>query len=261
MSHPGRVGGKIAIVTGGAKGLGEADCRLLAAHGAKVVVADIDEVKGQTLAKELGEGAVFMRLDVTDEDNWQAVIAATVERFGGLHVLVNNAGIVEAGNVVTCTADEWRRVNAVSADGTFFGCKYAIPRIADSGGGSIINMGSIASLQGEAYVAAYCAAKGAVEALTRAAAVYCAQSKNGVRLNSVHPSGIATPMVASMPDKMAAADLLPLSAAGTGRSKIGEPNDIAYMVLYLASDESKFVSGTAMRVDNTISVTAGIVAE
>ena len=129
-----------------------------------------------------------------------------------------------------------------------------------SGGGSIVNMGSIASLLGEAYVTAYCAAKGAVEALTRAVAVHCAQSNNGVRCNSIHPSGIATPLVASMPDKMAAADFVSTATAGAGRSKIGEPNDIAYMVLYLASDESKFVSGTAMRVDNTISVTAGVVA-
>lgn len=261
MSHPGRVEGKVAIVTGGAKGLGEADCRLLAAHGAKVVVADVDDDPGQALAQDLGDAAIFMHLDVTDEDNWQAVIGETVARYGGLHVLVNNAGIVEVGNIVTCTTDEWRRVNAVSADGTFFGCKYTIPYIEESGGGSIINMGSIASLQGEAYVAAYCAAKGAVEALTRAVAVHCAQSKNGVRCNSVHPSGIATPMVASMPEKMAAANLMSKTAAGTGRSKIGEAMDIAYMVLYLASDESKFISGTAMRVDNTISVTAGIVAE
>jgi 3(or 17)beta-hydroxysteroid dehydrogenase len=260
VSHPGRVEGKVAIVTGGAKGLGEADCRLLAAHGAKVVIADVDTAPGEALAEELGDSAVFMHLDVTQEDSWQSVIGETVTRFGGLHVLVNNAGIVEVGNVVSCTADEWRRVNAVSADGTFFGCKYAIPHMVESGGGSIINMGSIASLQGEAYVAAYCAAKGAVEALTRAVAVHCAQSRNGVRCNSIHPSGIATPMVASMPEKMAGADFKPYATAGAGGSKIGEPDDIAYMVLYLASDESKFVSGSAMRVDNTMSVTCGLVA-
>lgn len=259
VSHPGRVDGKVAIVTGAAKGLGAADCRLLVAHGARVVVADIDEAPARALADELGDAASFMPLDVTNEDNWRTVIDKTVERFGGLHVLVNNAGIVEVGDILTCTTDEWRRVNAVSADGTFFGCKYAIPRIVESGGGSIINMGSIASVQGESYVAAYCAAKGAVEALTRAVAVHCAQSNNGVRCNSIHPSSIATPMVASFPGKMAAAELVPNATAGAGRSRVGEPDDVAYMVLYLASDESRFVSGTAMRVDNTMSVTTGAV--
>lgn len=253
----GRLQGKVALITGAAKGLGEADARLFIKEGATVVLADVDEQSGQALADELGDKAIFRLLDVTDEEQWQAVLAETLSLFGALHILVNNAGIVEVGNILTTTTAQWRRVNAVSADGTFFGCKYALPHIIASGGGSIINMASIASLQGEEYVTAYCAAKGAVEALTRAVAVFCAQSKNQVRCNSIHPSGIDTPMVASVPSKMAEVEFTPGQTLPS--SKIGVANDVAYMVLYLASDESRFVNGTSMRVDNTMSVTAGVV--
>ncbi len=254
----GRLEGKVALVTGGAKGLGEADCRLFAAEGARVIVADIDSAAEQ-VASDIG--ATYIHLDVTSEDNWKQVVATIREKFGALHILVNNAGIAEVGHILNTSLDTWRKVNAVSADGTFLGCQNCIPLMLDSGGGSIINMASIASLRGEHYVTAYCAAKGSVEALTRAIAVWCAQSKNNIRCNSIHPSGIATPMVAGMPEKMAAAGMRSTSGEGTRGSKIGEPNDIAYMALYLASDESKFVNGTAMRVDNAISVTSGIVPE
>lgn len=258
-THPGRLEGKVALITGAAKGLGEADARLFAEQGATVIVADVDEGNGRRIAAEIGSNAVFKRLDVTSEDNWAEVIGDIEKNQGGLHVLVNNAGIVEVGNILTTTTDEWRRVNAVSADGTFFGCRAAMPLLIQSGGGSIINMASIASLQGEQYVTAYCAAKGSVEALTRAIAVFCSQAGNGVRCNSIHPSGMDTPMVQSMPDKMASADPSVLSTRGPAPSKVGDPKDVAYMALYLASDESSFINGTAMRVDNSMTVTAGSV--
>lgn len=258
-----RLVGKVAIVTGGAKGLGEADARLFAAEGARVVITDVDVANGERIAAEIGPAASFMLQDVRHEAEWAALIPEVMRRHGRLDVLVNNAGVVEAGTIEDATEKDYRFVMAVSADGTFWGCKHAIPAMRASGGGSIINMASIASVQGEATVAAYCAAKGAVEALTRAVAVHCAQLKDNIRANSVHPVGIDTPMVRSMPERMAA-----LIAAGSpaGRqsaanagNRLGEPIDIANLVVFLASDESRFISGQAIVVDNTSSVTQGVV--
>lgn len=259
----GRLDGKVAIITGASKGLGEADARLFAKEGASVVLTDVDGVAGEAVAADIGGDAIFIKHDVRNEDEWIALIDRVVETFGKLDILVNNAGVVEPGNIVTQTYEDFKFINAVSSDGTFLGCKYAIPAMEKSGGGAIVNMASIASLQGEPYVAAYCAAKGAVEALSRSIAVHCAQTKNGIRCNSVHPSGIATPMVADMGAKVAQAGMASLEDDGqaAGQSKIGEPNDIAYAVLYLASDEAKFVNGTRLSVDNSMSVTAGLVAE
>jgi 3(or 17)beta-hydroxysteroid dehydrogenase len=231
------------------------------------VIADINTTAGEALAKEIG--ATFISLDVSDEEQWAGAIETIKGQFGKLDILVNNAGIVEVGNILTTSTDAWRRVNAVSSDGTFFGCRASIPLMIETGGGSIVNMASIASMQGEHYVTAYCAAKGAVEAITRAIACWAAQENNGIRCNSIHPAGIDTPMVASMGQKMADANMVPGRPSGstdapaprprTRGSKLGEPIDIAYMALYLASDESKFVNGAAMKVDNTMTVTAGVI--
>lgn len=257
----GRVDGKVAIVTGASKGLGEADARLLAREGAKVILTDVDVEAGERVAREIGRQATFIRQDVRDEKAWVDLVARVEKDFGRLDILVNNAGVVEAGTIETQTADEYRFIMAVSADGTFFGCKHAIPAMRRSGGGSIINMASIASVQGEPYVAAYCAAKGAVEALTRAVAVHCAQNKYNIRCNSIHPSGIVTPMVLSMGEKMAKAGLASLQQDGraAGTSKLGDPIDIANTVLFLAADESRFINGQKIVVDNTMSVTSGVV--
>jgi len=259
----GRLEGKVAIVTGAAKGLGEADARAFAREGAQVIMTDVDVENGERIAKEIGGAARFVRQDVRYEAEWKSLIDMVMAEYGKLNVLVNNAGVVEAGTIETTTEEDYRFVMAVSADGTFFGCKHAVPAMAKSGGGSIINMASIASIQGEAYVAAYCAAKGAVEALSRAVAVHCAQNKLNIRCNSVHPSGIVTPMVMSMGEKMASAGLVSLQDdnAASGVSKLGEPDDIANTIVFLASDESKFISGTTIVVDNTMSVTSGIVPE
>ena len=254
----GRLTGKVAIITGAAKGLGEADARLFAAEGASVVLTDVDEANGARVAAEIGPSARFLRQDVRDEDGWRDLIAEVVRQHGRLDVLVNNAGVVEAGNIESTSAEDYRFVMAVSADGTFFGCKHAIPAMRASGGGSIINMASIASVQGESLVAAYCAAKGAVEALTRAVAVHCAQGKMNIRCNSVHPSGIDTPMVRGIGGKIARAGLAPPAGASPhGASPLGAPADIANTVLFLASDESRFINGQRIIVDNTMSVTAG----
>ncbi len=254
----GRLENKVAIITGGAMGLGAADSTLFAKEGAKVILTDVASDKGQKLAEEIG--ATFMQQDVTDEERWKEVIAETIKLHGRLDILVNNAGIVEVGDPENQTTEEYRKTMAVHMDSTFFGCKYSIPVMAETGGGSIVNMCSIASVQGESYVAAYCAAKGAIEAYTRAVAVHCGIKKNGVRCNSIHPSGIITPMVESVPEKMEAKfGGAPNQDAPS--SKQGEPIDIAYAALYLASDESKFMNGAQLRVDNAMSVASGSMPE
>ena len=191
----GRVAGKVAIVTGGASGMGKADARLLAREGACVVIADLNETDGQLVAESIGENALFLRLDVSDEDNWKTVIATTIEKFGRLDILVNNAGMIMLGSIVDTDLADWRKINAVNSDGVFLGCKHAIPVMAESGGGSIINMSSVAAIHGQSFVAAYTASKGAVRSLTKSVAMYCKEQKNGIRCNSIHPDGVKTPMV------------------------------------------------------------------
>ena len=256
-----RLANKVAIITGAAKGLGEADARLFIAEGATVILTDVDVANGEALAAELGGNAHFRHHDVRHEAEWAALVAEVVARFGRLDILVNNAGVVEIGTPESVTEADYRLVMAVSIDGTVWGCKHAIPAMRASGGGSIVNMASIASLQGEPYVAAYCAAKGAIEAYSRAVAVHCAQSQANIRCNSVHPAGIDTPMVRSVPDKMQRSNLRPLAdqGQGAGSNRLGQPVDIANTVLFLASDESRFMSGQALVVDNTASVTQGMV--
>ena len=259
----GRVEGKVAIVTGAAKGLGEADARLLAAEGATVILTDVDEANGARVAAEIGGTARFVKQDVRDEAAWIALIADVMAREGALNILVNNAGGVEAGHVENTTMENWRFVMAVSADGTFLGCKHALPAMRASGGGSIINMASVASITGNHTVFSYAAAKGAVESLTRAVAVHCTQTKTPVRCNTIHPAGMDTPMVRSMLPKLAEAGMLPPPPPeGTPPppgTALGSAQDIAWAVLYLASDESRFVNGQKLVVDNTLTVTPAVV--
>ena len=255
-----RVKGKVAIVTGAAMGLGEADARLLAREGATVILTDIDAVNGERVAAEIGGRARFVGHDVTNEDEWRALVEGVLAREGRLDILVNNAGVVEVGDIETLSAESWRFVMAVSADGTFYGCKHALPAMRASGGGSIINLASVASLQGYGSIPAYCAAKAAVEALTRSVAVHCTQNHLAIRCNSLHPAGIDTPMVRSMGAKTAAAGLAPPSGAPPPPAiKLGVPDDIAHAVLYLASDESRFVNGQKLVIDNTQTITPGSV--
>jgi 3(or 17)beta-hydroxysteroid dehydrogenase len=250
----GRVEGKVAIVTGAASGMGRADAELLAEEGAKVVVADLNESDGQAVAGGIGENALFMKLDVTDEVNWQRVIVATVEQWGRLDILVNNAGIIALGNITETTLDSWRMVNAVNSDGVFLGCKHAIPAMAKSGGGSIINMSSVAAIHGQSFVAAYTASKGAVRALTKSVAMYCKEQKNGIRCNSIHPDGVATPMVVKVVTGKDGATQEQIDKIRDA-ANMCEPRDIANLVLYLASDESRFVTGAEMLIDNAATIT------
>ena len=250
----GRVAGKVAIVTGAASGMGKADALLLAAEGAKVVLADLNEADGKAVADAIGENAVFMTLNVTDEENWKSVIAATVETFGQLDILVNNAGIIALGNIVDTTLESWWLVNSVNSDGVFLGCKHAIPEMARSGGGSIINMSSVAAIHGQSFVAAYTASKGAVRALTKNIAMYCKEQKNGIRCNSVHPDGVKTPMVVKVATGKETATQEEVEEIG----KFGnmcEPEDVANLVLFLASEESRFINGAEMLIDNASTIT------
>jgi 3(or 17)beta-hydroxysteroid dehydrogenase len=250
----GRVAGKVAIVTGGASGMGKADARLLAREGACVVIADLNAVDGEAVAQSIGEQALFLRLDVSDEDNWKTVIAATLEKFGRLDILVNNAGMIMLGNIVDTDLADWRKIHAVNSDGVFLGCKHAIPVMAETGGGSIINMSSVAAIHGQSFVAAYTASKGAVRSLTKSIAMFCKEQKNGIRCNSIHPDGVKTPMVVKVAMGKDVATQEDLDEVG----KFGnmcEPEDIANLVLYLASDESGFVNGSEMLIDNCATIT------
>jgi 3(or 17)beta-hydroxysteroid dehydrogenase len=250
----GRVAGKVAIVTGAASGMGKADALLLAAEGAKVVVADLNEADGKAVADAIGENAIFIHLNVTDEENWKSVIAATVGTFGQLDILVNNAGIIALGNIVDTTLESWRLINSVNSDGVFLGCKHAIPEMAKSGGGSIINMSSVAAIHGQSFVAAYTASKGAVRALTKNIAMYCKEQKNGIRCNSVHPDGVKTPMVVKVATGKETATQEEVEEIG----KFGnmcEPEDVANLVLFLASEESRFINGAEMLIDNASTIT------
>jgi 3(or 17)beta-hydroxysteroid dehydrogenase len=247
-----RVKDKIAIVTGAAKGLGEATARLLAQEGARVILTDVDVENGMRVADKIGPAARFMQHDVSDEAGWSGLIANVAAQEGRIDALVNNAGVVEIGSIETTTTQDWRRVMAVSADGCFFGCKFAMPLLKKSRAASIVNLASVTSLRGYGDFLAYSSAKGAVEALSRSVAVYCSQRQWPIRCNSVHPGSMDTPMVAAMAPKLIAAGVLPPSdSPQMPPTLLGEPDDIANTILFLASDESKFISGQRIVVDYT----------
>jgi 3(or 17)beta-hydroxysteroid dehydrogenase len=252
---------KVALVTGGAKGLGAADARLLSEAGASVIITDVDIESGAALASQLGDSVSFMKHDVRSESDWMSVVSTVNQTHGGIDILVNNAGVVRFGTPVSIDMKDYRFIMETSIDGTILGCKYGIPSMIARGGGSIINMASIASIQGEPYCAAYCAAKGAVEAYTRAVAVYCAQNRLNIRCNSIHPAAIDTPMVRSAGALAAAAGMNALleNDRASLSNPVGIPEDVAHLVVYLASDQSSFTSGQRFVIDNTASITAGSV--
>ena len=251
-----RVKDKVCIVTGAASGMGRADAIRLAAEGAKVVLTDLNERDGQAAAAEIGENALFIKHNVTSEEDWKKVVDTAVSQFGGLDVLVNNAGMMTMGSVVDCSLDDYRRVNAVNSEGVFLGCKYAIPAMEATGrGGSIINMSSVAALHGMSFIAAYSASKGAVAALTKSVALYCRERRNGIRCNSIHPDGVKTPMVFKVATGAETATREEIESLSTEANPMCEPEDIAALVVYLASDESRFVNAAEMLIDNAATAT------
>ncbi|HEY4240633.1 MAG TPA: glucose 1-dehydrogenase [Kofleriaceae bacterium] len=246
----GRVEGKVAIVTGAASGIGRACAQKLAAEGARVVLADRNAEGGAAAAAALGEPHVFQALDVTDEAGWVRVVDETVRAFGRLDILVNGAGIGIVADIERTTLAQWKLVQAVNSDGVFLGCREGFRAMKASGGGSIVNISSVAGLVGDGDLPAYCASKGAVRLLTKAVALHGARRGANIRCNSVHPGFIETPMVeglaAAYPDKEKARAAL---EHANPQKKIGEVDDVAFLVLYLASDESKFVTGAELAVD------------
>ena len=243
-----RVAGKVALVSGGARGLGEAQAKLLAAEGAKVAIGDVLEEEGKKVEaaiNELGGEAFFMPLDVTQADQWSAIIDETVSRFGKLDVLVNNAGIGGRGGLEDMTEDEWDEVMAVNAKGVFLGTKLAMPEILKAGGGSIVNISSQMGIVGsDTSNPAYQASKAAVHVFTKSIALRYATQ--GVRVNSVHPGPIDTPMLQAGfidPERMQRV----MSKVPMGR--VGQPEEIAYGVLFLSSDESSFITGAGLVID------------
>ena len=244
----GRLDGKVAIISGGARGQGATEARMFAAEGAKVVFGDLLDDAGRQVEaeiRELGGEATYVHLDVTQEADWQAAVEEAVRRYGKLDVLVNNAGILIRKNIEETTVEDWDRIFGVNAKGAFLGTKSAIPAMREAGGGSIINISSTAGLVGSPNgSASYTATKGAVRLLTKSTAIQYA--REGIRCNSVHPGPIETDMIQ---DTLNDPDLLELRMQRLPLGRVGKPEEIAYGVIYLASDESSFVTGSELVID------------
>ena len=248
-----RVEDKVVLISGGASGIGAETARLVLREGGKAVLADRDLAKGEAVARELGPSATFVALDVTQEADWQAAVAKTVATYGGLHGLLNAAGVGVRNTIEDCTLAEYRRVNDINSLGTFLGCKSAVAAIKNSvqgktSGGSIVNISLVLCLRGASGALAYCASKGALRSLTKYVALYGASSK--VRCNSVHPGYIDTPMIAprleqtwgNRTGREFLEDLHPLG-------RLGRAEEVANMILFLLSDESSFSTGSEFVCD------------
>jgi len=236
-----RLSGRVALVTGAASGMGAAFSKAFVAEGAQVVLADIATEAGQRLADELGaDNAMFVRLDVTDAASWAGAVDAAVARFGTLNVLVNNAGIFNAGSLAEYSLEDWNKVMAINLTGPFLGIKAALSALEAGAPSSIINISSIAGMQGYPNYHGYCASKWGLRGLTRSAALELAE--RGIRVNSVHPGGVLTPLAA-------AARLDEDAPTGNAIGRFAEPSEIAGLVVYLASTESSFCTGSAFVAD------------
>jgi len=245
----GRLDGKVAIITGAASGQGALETEMFANEGAKVVATDVQEDLLKKVVDKVnkeGGDAIAIKLDVTSETEWQEVINKTVETYGTLNILVNNAGVFIPGTAEEATLETWNKVMNINAAGTFLGIKYAIPEMRKAGGGSIVNISSISGILGFG-AAAYNASKGAIRTLTKNVAADYA--KDNIRVNSIHPGVIVTPMAKPMLDvqetKKSLEDMTPLP-------RLGEPKDIAYGALYLASDETSFMTGSELIIDGGV---------
>ena len=243
-----RLDGKVALISGGSRGMGAFEAELFVQEGAKVVICDVRDDEGDALAKEIvdrGGEAAFVHLDVTSESDWAAAVSEAVERYGKLDVLVNNAGVSARGSIEETSPDDWDRVMDINAKGVFLGTRSAIPEMRKAGGGSIINISSQLGLVGMGESSPqYQASKGAVRIFSKSAAIQYAHE--GIRVNSVHPGPIITPMTeARRSDEVVRQRMISRIPLG----RYGESEDVAYGVLYLASDESSFVTGSELVID------------
>jgi NAD(P)-dependent dehydrogenase (short-subunit alcohol dehydrogenase family) len=258
----GQVDGKIALVTGGASGIGAACAETLAREGATVVVSDIDDSRGAALVSEIGNAggqAVYLSHDVTDEQRWREVVTEIERRAGRLDILVANAGIgIMAASIVEMSLADWRRQTAINLDGVFLSVKHCLPLMRKSGGGSIVMTSSIAGLRGSATLAGYCATKGGVRLFAKAIAMECASLRDGVRVNSVHPGIIDTPIWEKIRPDLAAAgsnerlDIEEHGRRGAPLGRVGTPQDIANGVLFLASDAASYITGAELVIDGGV---------
>jgi NAD(P)-dependent dehydrogenase (short-subunit alcohol dehydrogenase family) len=255
----GQVQGKVALVTGGASGIGAAVAELLAREGASVVVTDVDELKGPEVVagiRKAGGEAIFRSQDVISESRWAEVVAEVGARYGRLDVLVSNAGIgIAVPTIVEMTLTDWRRQTAINLDGVFLSVKHSLPLMRKTGGGSIIMMSSLAGLRGAQGLAGYCATKGGVRLFAKAIAMECASFADGIRVNSVHPGIIDTPIWGKIPAEATGAtpnapvDVEERARLATPLGRAGQASEIATGVLYLASDASRYVTGTELVID------------
>ena len=256
-----RLKGKVALITGGASGLGANAAILMAQEGASVVVADIAEDRGKAVADKLGSAGHFVKLDVTSEDNWKAAIQETVDKFGALHVLVNSAGIGLGKTVEDITLEEWRKVHAIDLDGVFMGCKHGVAEIkkhtgkqtGDRLGGSIINISSISGIIAGANMAAYNSAKAGVRLLSKSVALHCAKSGYNIRCNSVHPTFIDTPILDRYRDRFGDEVMRQKLGRQVPIGRLGRPEEVGWVLVFLASDESSFMTGSEVVIDGGIS--------
>ncbi len=253
----GQVQDKVTIVTGGASGIGAASAQTLAREGAKVVVTDIDQAGGEAVVARIAEAggeAIFLQQDVTDEARWQEVVAETERRYGRLDVLFSNAGIGIICSVFEMSLADWRRQTAINLDGVFLSVKYAVPAMRRSGGGSIVITSSAAGLRGSAGLAGYCATKGGVRLFAKAVAMECAAARDNIRINTVHPGVIDTPIWSKLGSGgVASRSNTPIDpkglAAGVPTGEVGTPQDIANGVLFLASDASRYMTASELVID------------
>ena len=242
-----RLEGKVALISGGSRGMGAYEAELFIQEGAKVVVGDVREDEGRALAEKISEGggdAVFVRLDVTSETDWAAAVQEAVTRYGKLDVLVNNAGVSARGSIEETSVEDWDRVMDINAKGVFLGTRTAIPEMRKAGGGSIINISSIYGLVGSATSAAYHASKGAVRIFNKSTAIQ--HASENIRANSVHPGFVDSPMTRAHHDDP---NIHEERVAKMPLGRMGQPEDIAAGILYLASDESAFVTGAELVID------------
>jgi 3alpha(or 20beta)-hydroxysteroid dehydrogenase len=252
----GRLDGKVALITGSARGMGAAEATLLAAEGAKVVISDVLDAEGEALAKEIGDSAIFVHLDVTQESEWTAAVEAATSNFGSLNVLINNAGIVRFVPLAMMDVEEFRLVTEVNQVGTFLGMKSVIPAMTAAGGGSIINISSMDGIQGSPTLCAYAATKFAIRGMTKVAALELAAQK--IRVNSIHPGAVSTPMCETVPG-VTREQLEAMIGQSVPLRRIGQPEEIAHMAVFLASDESSYCTGAEFVVDG--GATCGTIAE